>query len=154
MQIILLTLDKELYIVYTQCKARNLYNKAVAEMKDSPLIMTMLFDFYGDVLTDKQKDFFDLYHNHDMSLGEIAANESITRQGVRDVIVRATHVLRSMEEKLGLVARYAVVRDGLAEIRSAAAAIEELNNRSYGSTQLRDYAQRIQTLADEIAERT
>jgi hypothetical protein len=115
--------------------------------------MTMLFDFYGEVLTDKQRDFFDLYHNHDMSLGEIAANESITRQGVRDVIVRATQVLRSMEEKLGLVARYKAVQANLAEIRESAAAIEEINLRRYGSAQLRDYAQKIQLLAGEIAEK-
>jgi hypothetical protein len=121
-------------------------------MKESPLAMTMLFDFYGDVLTGKQKDFFDLYHNHDMSLGEIAANEKITRQGVRDVIVRATQVLRSMEEKLGLVERYKTVQDALVEIRAAAAAIGELNARSYGSTQLRDHAKRIYDLANEIAE--
>jgi hypothetical protein len=88
-----------------------------------------------------------------MSLGEIAANEKITRQGVRDVIVRATQVLRSMEDKLGLVARYNTVQSGLLEIRDAAAAIEDINIRRYGSAQLRDYAQRIQSLASDIAEK-
>jgi hypothetical protein len=121
-------------------------------MKENPLGMSMLFDFYGEVLTEKQRDFFDLYHNHDMSLGEIAENAKITRQGVRDVIVRATHVLRSMEEKLGLVARYKKVQGGIHEIGEAAAAISDINSRLYGSTQLRDYAQRIQTLAGELAE--
>jgi hypothetical protein len=112
----------------------------------------MLFDFYGEVLTEKQRDYFDLYHNHDMSLGEISANEKITRQGVRDVIVRATQVLRSMEEKLGLVARYQKVQNGLVEIRDAAAAIEDINNRRYGSSPVREYAQRIRELASSIAE--
>jgi predicted DNA-binding protein YlxM (UPF0122 family) len=114
----------------------------------------MLFDFYGEVLTEKQKDFFDLYHNHDMSLGEIAENAKITRQGVRDVIVRATQVLRSMEEKLGLVARYKMMQSGLLEIRDAAAAIEAVNNKRFGSAPIREYAQRIQELASEIAEET
>jgi hypothetical protein len=123
-------------------------------MKESPLEMTMLFDFYGETLTEKQRDFFDLYHNNDMSLGEIAANEKITRQGVRDVIVRATQMLRSMEDKLGLVARYKAMQSGLIEIRDAAAAIEEINSRRYGSSQLRDYAQRIQSLAGDISENT
>jgi hypothetical protein len=122
-------------------------------MKESPLGMSMLYDFYGDVLTDKQKDFYDLYHNHDMSLGEIAENAKITRQGVRDVIVRATQMLRSMEEKLGLVERYKTVQSGLVEIRDIAAAIEEINVRRYGSTQLRDYARRIHELATDIAEK-
>ncbi|MCL1806927.1 MAG: DNA-binding protein [Oscillospiraceae bacterium] len=123
-------------------------------MKEEPLEMSMLFDFYGDVLTDKQKDLFDLYHNHDMSLGEIAVNENITRQGVRDVIVRATQTLRSMEDKLKLVGRYKAVQNGLLEIREAAASIEDINNRRYGSTALRDFARRIQELAADIAEET
>ena len=123
-------------------------------MKDDPLIMSMLFDFYGEVLTEKQRDFFDLYHNHDMSLGEIAENAEITRQGVRDVIVRATQVLRSMEDKLGLVARYKKVQTGLLEIRDAAAAIEAVNNKRYGSSPIREYAQRIQDVASAIAEET
>ena len=123
-------------------------------MKDDPLMMSMLFDFYGEVLTEKQKDFFDLYHNHDMSLGEIAENSKITRQGVRDVIVRATQVLRSMEEKLGLVKRYKTMQSGLLEIRDAAAAIEAVNNQRYGSAPIREQAQRIQELAGAIAEET
>lgn len=49
--------------------------------------MTLLFDFYGDLLTDRQKEFYDLYHNEDLSLAEIAENAGITRQGVRDVLV-------------------------------------------------------------------
>ena len=49
--------------------------------------MTMLFDFYGEILTDRQKEFFDLYYNEDLSLAEIAENYGISRQGVRDVIV-------------------------------------------------------------------
>ena len=58
-------------------------------MKDKAFHMTMLFDFYGDLLTDRQKEFFDLYYNEDLSLAEIAENAGITRQGVRDVLVRA-----------------------------------------------------------------
>ena len=58
-------------------------------MKNQTYRMTMLFDFYGELLTDRQKEFFDLYYNEDLSLSEIAENEGISRQGVRDVIVRA-----------------------------------------------------------------
>jgi hypothetical protein len=121
-------------------------------MKENPLAMTMLYDFYGEVLTEKQKDFFDLYHNHDMSLGEIAENAQITRQGVRDVIVRATQILHDMEDKLGLVKRWKTVHSGLTEIAAAAVDIGKINDRSYGSSELRSYAQRIHTLATEIIE--
>ena len=62
-------------------------------MKNQTYRMTMLFDFYGEVLTERQKEFFDLYYNEDLSLAEISENYGITRQGVRDVIVRAEGVM-------------------------------------------------------------
>ena len=58
-------------------------------MKSQAYRMALLYDFYGDVLTPRQKEFYDLYYNEDLSLAEIAENNGITRQGVRDVIVRA-----------------------------------------------------------------
>ena len=75
-------------------------------MKNKPLEMCLLFVFYGEVLTEKQKELFDLYYNEDLSLAEISEHIGITRQGVRDSIVRAEHTLRDMEKKLGLVSRY------------------------------------------------
>ena len=71
-------------------------------MKSQAYRMAMLYDFYGDVLTDRQKEFYDLYYNEDLSLGEIAENYGITRQGVRDVIVRAEAILTELEDKTGL----------------------------------------------------
>ena len=68
-------------------------------MKNQTYRMTMLFDFYGEVLTDRQKEFFDLYYNEDLSLAEIAENSGISRQGVRDVIVRAEGVMQEIEDK-------------------------------------------------------
>ena len=62
-----------------------------------------LLDCYGEMLTQKQHDFLDYYYNEDLSLSEIAANEGITRQGVRDAIKRAETQLFDMENKLGLV---------------------------------------------------
>ena len=53
----------------------------------------MLYDFYGELLTDRQKEFFDYYYNDDLSLSEIAENAGISRQGVRDVIVRAEAIM-------------------------------------------------------------
>ena len=50
------------------------------------LEIIMLLDFYGDMLTEKQRDFLGYYYNDDLSLSEIAENEGITRQGVRDSI--------------------------------------------------------------------
>ena len=75
-------------------------------MKSKPLEMSLLFDFYGETLTEKQRELFDLYYNEDLSLSEIAEHAGITRQGVRDAVKRAEHALQEMEDRLGLVSRY------------------------------------------------
>ena len=77
---------------------------------DEAYFRTMLFDFYGELLTDKQKEYFDLHYNEDLSLAEIAESEGITRQGVWDIIRRAEDSLRRYEAKTGLVARFASQR--------------------------------------------
>ena len=77
-------------------------------MKNQAYRMALLYDFYGDMLTDRQKEFYDLYYNEDLSLAEIAENYGITRQGVRDVIVRAEAILRRfhrMQEQFGQMER-------------------------------------------------
>jgi len=73
---------------------------------NDPLYMTMLFDFYGELLTDKQRECFDLYHNEDLSLAELAEQFGISRQGVRDTLVRAEGTLLELEQKTGLLARF------------------------------------------------
>lgn len=78
--------------------------------------MALLFDFYGDMLTDRQKEFYDLYYNEDLSLAEIAENYGITRQGVRDVIVRAEAILSELEDKTGLIRRFHAMRSQLDQV--------------------------------------
>ena len=75
-----------------------------------------LFDIYGEMLTQKQQDFICYYYNDDLSLAEIAENEGITRQGVRDAIKRAEAQLLSFEEHLGLYEKNEALRSGLEEI--------------------------------------
>lgn len=74
----------------------------------------MLFDFYGELLTDKQREYFHLHYNEDMSLAEIAQSEGISRQGVWDIIRRGEESLRRFEEKTALVARFAAQREAVA----------------------------------------
>lgn len=68
--------------------------------------LNLLYDYYGEFLTPKQKDIFELYHLNDLSLGEIAENEGITRQGVYDIIRRSQDSLNKFEQKLGMVKRH------------------------------------------------
>ena len=79
-------------------------------MKNEPFEMCMLFDFYGDILTDKQKELFDLYYNNDLSLAEISEHVGITRQGVRDAIRRGSDELLLLEQRLALREKFAVIR--------------------------------------------
>ena len=96
-------------------------------MKNQAYRMAMLFDFYGDLLTERQKEFYDLYYNEDLSLAEIAEHAGISRQGVRDAIVRRETILRDTEDKLGLVKKYSGYESKLDEIRQAAAYIAQVN---------------------------
>lgn len=112
----------------------------------------MLFDFYGDLLTERQKEFYDLYYNEDLSLAEIAENAGITRQGVRDVIVRADAILTEMEEKTGLIARFLEVRAGLLEIGEAAEKIAELNDETLGNLELGNLVASIQSKVESLKE--
>lgn len=114
--------------------------------------MTLLYDFYGDLLTDRQREFYDLYHNEDLSLAEIAENAGITRQGVRDVLVRAEATLNEIEEKTGLIQRSLKVRAGLNQIEAAAERIAALNNGVLNSTELADLVETIQTTVTMLKE--
>ena len=69
------------------------------------LEMILLFDDYGDLLTDRQKLCLDMHYNQDLSLGEIAEVLSISRQAVYDNLSRAEALLKNMEEKTGCVSR-------------------------------------------------
>lgn len=78
----------------------------VRAVDNSAVMRSMLFDFYGELLTDKQREYFDLRYNEDLSLGEIAEQSGISRQGVWDIIRRAEAAMTDIEEKTGLIRRF------------------------------------------------
>ncbi len=121
-------------------------------MKNQTYRMTMLYDFYGELLTDRQREFFDLYYNEDLSLAEIAENEGISRQGVRDVIVRAEAAMQEVEDRTGLIRRFEQMRSHLTAISDAAEEIRTINYRQYEDQRLEELAVRIQTEAAAIKE--
>ena len=84
------------------------------------LEISYLLDFYSEMLTQKQREVIEYYYNDDLSLSEIAMNEGITRQGVRDSIKRAETQLLEMEERLGLCKRFREMQEGLDVIIEAA----------------------------------
>ncbi|MBQ6465675.1 MAG: YlxM family DNA-binding protein [Oscillospiraceae bacterium] len=74
---------------------------------------SLLLDFYGELLTDKQRGCYDLHVNEDLSLSEIAEQLGISRQGVWDNIRRAEKTLTEIEEKTGLMGRFEETRTAL-----------------------------------------
>lgn len=76
--------------------------------------MNLLYDFYGQLLTDRQKYFMELYYGQNLSLGEIAEECAVTRQAVYDTLKRAEQLLTQYEEKLGLVEKFHTDRKKLA----------------------------------------
>lgn len=70
------------------------------------VLISLLLDFYGLLLTDKQRMSLQLHHEDDMSLGEIAEELGVSRQAVHDNLQRARHILNDYESKLHLVAQY------------------------------------------------
>ena len=83
---------------------------------DSRMMQTMLLDFYGELLTEKQRECYDLHYNEDLSLAEIAEQSGISRQAVWDNIRRAEAALQDIEEKTGLIRRFQETRRTLDEL--------------------------------------
>lgn len=80
--------------------------------------MAMLYDFYGQLLTEKQQQLVELYYHHDLSLGEIAEEYGVSRQAVHDLLKRSEKILQDYETKLKLVAKHQRERQLLAQIRT------------------------------------
>lgn len=87
---------------------------------------SLIFDFYGPLLTDKQQEIYDLYHQQDLSLGEIAEIQNVSRSAVFDLLRRTEEALENYESKLGLIQRYLESREILHNVRDE---LEKLDSR-------------------------
>lgn len=114
--------------------------------------ITMLLDLYGEALTQKQRDYLSFYYNDDLSLAEIAENEGITRQGVRDAIKRAEAVLFDMESKLQFSKKLAQISFSLEEIIKCADEINEYNLTHDLSREINDKTVKIKSIALSLTE--
>ena len=119
-------------------------------MKNQAYRMALLYDFYGDMLTDRQKEFYDLYYNEDLSLAEIAENCGITRQGVRDVIVRAEAILTELEDKTGIVRRFLRMKEQFAQMEQAVAAISRRNEDRWQDEELEGQCARLRAALAQL----
>ena len=108
---------------------------------------TILYDFYGALLKDKNRSVFEDYMFNDMSLSEIAEDLGITRQGVRDIVERSKQSLVDYEDKLGLIKRFEIVRENASEINNT---LDDI--REYVSVY--DSKEKIENMLKDISDRT
>ena len=116
-------------------------------MADKNLRISVLLDHYGGMLTDKQREVIDLYYNDDLSLAEIAEQEGISRQGVRDNIKRGEGQLIEMEQKLHAAARFEKLSALAAEADETLAGIEA----DYTERRIVSSARKVHALRQKLA---
>ncbi len=114
---------------------------------DDILRRSLLFDFYGELLTDHQKNIYEASVSEDLSLSEIAAQEGISRQGVHDLINRTDRILENYERKLHLVERFLRMKNQVQEIRETS--LLACGYCTENNTQ-RQYLERIIELTDQL----
>ena len=108
---------------------------------------TLLFDHYGELLTQRQRLCFEMYFEQDLSLAEIAEELSVSRQGVYDNLNRAEAAMRNMEEKLGCVRRTLRSRQAVSQILKA---VESL--RASQDPRVQELAETIAVAANGLEE--
>ena len=114
--------------------------------------IAVLIDFYGEMLTAKQRDFLEYYYNDDLSLSEIAENEGITRQGVRDAIKRGETILTDLESQIGFAAKYRDLISGVEQIKTLAQNISFYNIASYTTNdEITKSANKIMQICDDLS---
>jgi predicted DNA-binding protein YlxM (UPF0122 family) len=117
-------------------------NESHMEKLDELVYLSMLFDFYGELLSDHKKRIFEDYILNDLSLSEIASEMNISRQGVHDIVKRCTIELKNYEEALSLMKKFTSIKQKLTTIKELC--IEIPNIGDIDKTHL------IETLADDI----
>lgn len=90
--------------------------------------LSILYDFYGELLSDHKKQIFEDYILNDLSLAEIADNTGISRQGVHDIIKRCTKALRGYEEALHLAEKFGRIKQIVSQIRELAETVKFKDN--------------------------
>ncbi len=111
------------------------------------LEMSLLFDYYGGMLTERQRTCFDMRYNQDLSLGEIGEALGISRQAVCDNLGRTEALLRKMEENIGCVGRGLERRRAVRQIVSAARELQ-----THPDSYVSGLAQEILAAADGLKE--
>lgn len=118
-------------------------------MIDKIAEVSLLYDFYGQLLTKRQQDVMQLYHEENLSLSEIAQEFSISRQGVHDAVKNAEKSLYEYEEKLGLVKKFAKTKEMILQIDQK---LDHIIEENKNNQELNDKLQDIKEIIDQLDE--
>lgn len=143
-------LDKMRRIRYTTtCKEKNFTggvfmadNGSGTAKLDELVRLSMLYDFYGELLSSHKRRVFEDYVLNDLSLSEIAEELKISRQGVHDIVKRCTQELKDYESRLSLVKKFSSIKQKLGNLKELSLEIEKTGNLNK--------IHEIETLADDI----
>ena len=116
---------------------------------------TLLYDFYGELLTSHQKKIYEDAVFGDLSLSEIAEEQGISRQGVHDLIRRCNRIMEEYEEKLQLIRKFSETKEQIEKIRGLATtkmAAEQPENDKDGSSDENGRFAQIGQICDRILE--
>lgn len=108
--------------------------------------ISLLLDFYGDLLSEHRREALDLYYNEDLSLSEISVHMDMSRQGVRDLVKKGERQLEECEEKLGLADRFSRAKTDLEEIAKAISAVSERTDPAV-SDELKQIADKLASIS-------
>ena len=111
--------------------------------------ISLLYDFYGNLLPEKQREFLRLYHEENYTFAEIAEDYGLSRQGVFDAVSKAQKKLEDYESKLGLAAR---LKESEAAVKRIDEAISALAEEYRDNTELVDRLKKIMAEADRLGE--
>jgi predicted DNA-binding protein YlxM (UPF0122 family) len=118
-------------------------------MIEKMIEISMLYDFYGQLLTAKQRELLKLYHEDNYSLSEIAEEFGISRQGVHDAVKKAEKALHEYESKLGLISKFTATEEAVAEIDGE---IDRLIRENSQNKPLTDRLKHLKSIIDQINE--
>lgn len=104
---------------------------------------TLLYDFYGELLTDRQRDIYETVVMGDLTLSEAAEDYGISRQGIHDLVKRSTKQLEDYESRLHLVERFLKIRGEAEKIRDRAESLEDSVPEITEITEIRESAEKI-----------
>lgn len=122
-------------------------NNFMLDKLDEIVQLSILYDFYGELLSEHKKQIFEDYVLNDLSLSEIAQERGLSRQGVHDIVKRCAIQLKEYEDKLALIRKFNSIKDKVEKIKAILSDISD--KEQSGKTDTKDLIL-IKTLADDI----